>query len=343
MLTPGGGDDTDYLIERRCQFETMATTMSWEEVIKTVEVGSEPDSKVLDATVFMMKKLHLPRLAIYWSDFSDFADGWDAIGSSRYADGNLFAPPLAVAARVIERINDVHQAKLAVDQAVAQAQAHQSAQAAHAPANTMNSGSVASVASSPPPHRDSRLRKRREDEAVELQGGYNDCSALEVAESLGDLKKSADVDKLKVNGFVSVGLVPEWGIEHVHEDCMQDQIFWDLLWVDTEAARNSTPMRFPFVYVEFAEPKCFAEWMSPSMVGGKEKFDLELQVQCDETKTITQIGREVDQMRAPRKAFRQWRHYTSVFWRWCVVAIACCQWDMPSALWGSVWGVSVSA
>ena len=95
---------------------------------------------------------------------------------------------------------------------------------------------------------------------------------------------------------------------------MPDQMLWDLLWADTDAARNSTPRRFPFVYVEFAEPKCFVEWMSPSMVGGTERFDLEMQVQCDETKTITEIGREVDRMRAPRKAFRQWRHYTSVFW-----------------------------
>ena len=96
---------------------------------------------------------------------------------------------------------------------------------------------------------------------------------------------------------------------------MPDQMLWDLLWADTDAAKNATPRRFPFVYVEFAEPKCFAEWMSPSMGGGNERFDLELQVQCDETKTITEIGREVDRMRAPTNAVRQWRHYTSVFWK----------------------------
>ena len=72
--------------------------------------------------------------------------------------------------------------------------------------------------------------------------------------------------------------------------------------------------------------------MSLAMVGGKERFDFELQRDVGETKTITQIGREVDQMRAPKKAFRQWRHYASVCWRWSTVAIATAQWDMASAL-----------
>ena len=188
-------------------------------MIKTVEidvVGSEPDSKVLEATVLMMKKLHLPRPAMAIGETSSILPTAGMPLAPVDADGNLFAPPLAVAARLIERINIVHQSKIAVDHAVAQAQAHQSAQAsAQATANTLNSGSQASVASSPP-HRDSRLRKRREDEAVELQGGYNDCSAFEVAKSLGDLKKPADVDKLKVNGSHSVSLVLEWGIEHDH-------------------------------------------------------------------------------------------------------------------------------
>ena len=67
------------------------------------------------------------------------------------------------------------------------------------------------------------------------------------------------------------------------------------------------------MYVEFAEPKCFADWKSPAMVGSKERLDLELQAQCDETKTITEVGREVDRMRAQKKAFRQLRHYAGVY------------------------------
>ena len=79
-------------------------------------MGSESPNAVLDVIIEMVKKLHVPKRAIVIC----------VISSSCFAglahapvdgDGNVFASPLAVAARVLERINYVQQAKLAVERA----------------------------------------------------------------------------------------------------------------------------------------------------------------------------------------------------------------------------------
>ena len=63
------------------------------------------------------------------------------------------------------------------------------------------------------PQRESRLRRQREEAAMELQD--NESSALEVAETLGDLKKSAEVKKLMVADCVETVNPVSSGSPHV--------------------------------------------------------------------------------------------------------------------------------
>ena len=74
------------------------------------------------------------------------------------------------------------------------------------------------------------------------------------------------------------------------DECVPNQLLWDLLWSDTEAARKDVPPRHILVYVDLADLHHFFNSMTPMMVGGREKIDLEcFGLEVNETKTIKEF------------------------------------------------------